>query len=224
MNFLQLVQRLRQECGVSAGTTAAAPSTTVNQNGEMRRLVDWINAGWLDLQTRHDDWLWMRAGFTLPTVSGTHTYTAADASITDFREWSLDSLKVYTVSTTDETELFYVSYEEFRSCYMLGQIASGRPAYFTVTPDRSLRFYPTPDAAYTVYGDYQRMASEMSADTDIPSIPTEYHLAIVYRAMIKYGRYEAASEIYEDARAEYARILSQLERKYLPEMSVGTFA
>jgi hypothetical protein len=173
---------------------------------------------------RQDDWLWMRTGFTLPTVSGTAVYTASDASITNLRKWNLDSMKIYTTSTADENELFFIEYEDFRSIYMLGQIASGKPAYFTVLPDLSIRVYPTPDAVYTIYGDYHRSAAEMAADADTPTgLPTESHLAIVYRAMMKYARYEAAGEIYEDANAEYRRLVSQLERRQLPDVTMGTF-
>ena len=56
MNRLQLVQRLALECGVSGDIT-----TTINQTGEALRLVTWVDQGWENLQTEHDDWDWMRS-------------------------------------------------------------------------------------------------------------------------------------------------------------------
>lgn len=75
MNRLALVQRLALECGVS-GTI----SSTVNQTGEALRLVTWIDQAWLDLQTKHDDWDWLRSsnilgqGASFPTTAGGYSY------------------------------------------------------------------------------------------------------------------------------------------------------
>jgi hypothetical protein len=217
MNFLEGVKRLRQEAGVS-GT---GPTTVVSQTGEMKRLVDWYNTAWLDVQTDMPDYNWMRGSFTLTLSSGDPEYTPADASLTDHRSWVRDSLKVYLTSVADEVELEYVSYAEFRPLYMVGSVSTGQPFCYTVKPDKTLRFYPTPNAAYTVTGEYQKTASEMTADADEPGLPAEYHMAIVYRALMKYGRYEAAPEVYDDAKAEYKRMTTAIKMDQLPDICMG---
>lgn len=217
MTFLELAKRLRQEAGVS-GT---GPSTVLSQTGEMKRLVDWINTAWLDVQQDMPDYNWMKGSFTLTLSSTDPEYTPGNASLADHRAWVNRSLKVYTTSVADEEELGYIPYDEFRSLYMVGSVATGRPFCYTVTPDKSLRFFPTPDATYYVTGEYQKTASEMAADADEPGLPAEYHMAIVYRALMKYARYEAAPEIYEDAKAEYKRMMTAIKLDQLPDIQMG---
>lgn len=183
--------------------------------------MDWINTAWLDVQQDLPGYNWMRGSFTLTLANGDAEYAAADCVIpvTDLRSWV--NMRVYTTSVADEDDVYFLPYEEFRQRYMLGTVATGRPYHYTVKPDKTLRFYPTPDAAYTVYGEYQKTASEMAADTDEPGLPAEYHMAIVYRAMMKYGRYEAAPEVYEDAKAEYKRAITNIRMDQLPDIQMG---
>lgn len=212
MNYLQLCQRLASEVGIASG-----PSAVTGQTGELLRAVNWVNDAWRDIQLRHDNWQWMRAGFTITCVGGTHTYTATDAGLTDFARWDTQHIRVYTTSTADEYELTHVPYDDFRKVYMMGSIPSGKPAYYTVTPDSSLRFYPTPDFAHTIYGDYYKAPTELTADTDTPAMSSRWHIMIVYGAMMKYGVFEAAAEIYQAGEKEYRRLMLHLEREELPE-------
>src|SRR3954469_11295296 len=75
MDRLDLVQRLAIECGVS-GTV----DTTIDQTGENLRLVGWIDTAWQELQTKHDDWAWLRSsvllggGASFVTVAGQAYY------------------------------------------------------------------------------------------------------------------------------------------------------
>lgn len=217
MTFLQLCQRLRQEAGIS-GT---GPSAVTGQTGEMKRVVDWINAAWMDIQIDHIRYDWMKGSFTLTLAGSDAEYAASDASITDLREWDRESLKVYETSTADETELTFVPYDEFRSAYMVGTIPTGRPEVFTVKPDKTMRFWPTPSGTFTVTGEYHKAASEMAADADEPGMPDEFHMAIVYRALQKYARYESAPEIYDDAKEEYRRMRNALRINQTGEMTLG---
>lgn len=216
MNFLQLCQRVRQEAGISG----SGPSTTVSQSGEMKRVVDWTNAGWQDVQTANPDWLWMQGEFTFSCTPTQAAYTPVQAGITDFAAWDANDVRVYLGTTANEYAMTYVPYGDFKAVYMLGTIPSGRPTFFTIMPNKSLRFYPTPDQAYGIYGDYFKTASDLSGDTDTPEMPERFHMAIVYAALKKYARYEAAPEVFEDASNEYRRILSNLMQDQLPEIGM----
>ncbi len=217
MNFLQLCQRVRQEAGISGN----GPTTTVGQTGEMKRVVDWVNAGWLDVQNANPDWQWMQGDFTITCVAAQAVYTPTEAGLTDFASWDTDDVRVYLGTTANEYAMIYVPYADFKAVYMLGTIPTGRPTYFTVMPDKSLRFYPTPDQAYTIYGNYQKTASDLSGDTDTPELPARFHMIIVYGALKKYARYEAAPEVFEDASIEYKRFLSNLAQDQLAEVRIA---
>lgn len=224
MNFLQLVQRLRSECGVSD----TGPTTVVGQTGEYERLVNWVNAAWMDIQSAHQDWNWLRTSLTpFATVAGQTTYspTAAPMSLTDFGAWDRDSFRVYETAAgiSSETFLTYQPYDLWRNSYLIGALRSttSRPDIVTVAPDNSLGFGPITAAGYSIVGDYFKLPSEMSADTDIPVLPTQYHMAIVYRAMMSYGAYFAAPEVYQRGETEFSKMMLRMTADRLPDILMG---
>jgi hypothetical protein len=220
MTFLELCQRVRQECGIS-GT---GPLTVLNQSGEMKRIVDWVNQSWKDLQIKRTNWLWMRGAFTVNTVSGTGEYTKADAGIAArFLQWDRLSFSIYKTASglSDEVPLPYMDYILFRSAYLTGTRLTGKPYCFTLSPSGQVLLAPIPNDIYTVTGEYFKTPQPLAADADQPEMPETYHDAIVYRAMMKYARYEAAGEIYADAEKDYKRIIYQLELNQLPTIGAA---
>lgn len=213
MNYLQLVQRLRQEAGVS-GT---GPTTVINQTGEMKRLVDWVNSAWLDIQRLHSSWNWMLAETTFSTVAGQGDYTPAQAGVSSrFGRWSATSFRVARTPPNDETMLMPLSYGDFRSVYRTGPQPQARPVVVCALPNLSLGIGYKPEQAYTIRGEYWKSVQNLTADADIPEMPEDYHDAIWYRALMLYARYESAAEIYEDAAQNYGRLISLLEIHQLP--------
>jgi hypothetical protein len=47
-------------------------------------------------------------------------------------------------------------------------------------------------------------------------------MAIVYRAMMSYGAYEAAAEVYQRGEAEFNRMIRRVLADRLPEISAGS--
>ena len=70
-------------------------------------------------------------------------------------------------------------------------------------------------------GDYFKVASELATDVSIPALPTQFHMAIVYRAMMYYGASEAASEIYQEGETEFKRFMRMLVKNQLTGITVG---
>lgn len=218
MNFLQLCQRVTQKCGISGASTL--PSTTVAQVGELKRIVDWVNEAWVDIQNLQQGWDWMRSEFSFNTVANQQPYlpavatdTVTAAPIAAFSNWRLESVRSYetALGVTNEQFMVYWPYDRFRNFYMYQQQPPGRPLIFTVRPrDKALLLGNTPDGIYTVRGEYQKDATEMAADIDVPSIPTEYHMLIVYGAMMKYAMFESAPEVYAGAEKDYKTMMFKL--------------
>ena len=226
MNFLQLCQRTASECSSSL----TGPSAVASQTGRLGQIVKWVNSAWMDIQTRRDNWRFMAAPFTVNTTSGDGKYlttdctdTVASAAISAFRAWRLTTLKIYLTSagSDTETELYYLPYLDWYHRFNVGAQSNGQPLYFTVDNDQSLLLAPKPGDIYTVSGEYQKSATEMALDADEPSMPSEYHMAIVYRAMMKYGRYTGAAEVYSDGQSEYMRMMMEMQRTQLPPNEVG---
>lgn len=222
MNYLALFQRLKLECGVSG----SIPSSVLNQQGEMLNLVTWINAAWQDIQNVREDWDWLRTSTSFPTVSGKSQYTIAQANTTNFGYWDKATFRSYETATglDDEMMMDNITYDEWRDGYLIGSLrnTSTRPYVMAVAPNKSICLAPVPDGNYTITGDYFSAPTDLVNNTDIPAMPVKFHIAIVYRAMMSYGAYESAPEVYQRGEVEYNKILRRMMFDQLPEIRTGS--
>ncbi len=219
MNYLQLVNRARVECGVSG----PALTTTVGVGGEAQRFTQWINSAWVDLQTAKEDWQWMREAVQFNTVTQQQTYTPTQAGVgSTFGNWKRDSFRCSSVGQAykDEQLMNYMDYNTFRNLYIYGNMRTtyARPVVVSIVPgvDKSLAFGAIPDQPYVITGEYYKKPTEFSANTDEPGIPDRFQMLIVYRAMMFYGGYEAAPEVFQRGEAEYKRLINRLDIDQLP--------
>lgn len=222
MTFLQIFQRLWRECDV-AGT---APTTVVGQTGEGLRLKEWASQAFVDLQNKRPNWEWMRTTKSFDTVASQQSYDiTTDLSLTDFASWKKDSFRIYLKSAGVGNEILlpYYEYNFFRNYWELGiqTTNESRPIAISAKPDKDLVFGPVPDAVYTVTGEYYKTATELSLDADTPELPDRFHMLIVYLAMMDYGGFEAAAEVYERGRVKSREMMNKLEIDQLPEITLG---
>ena len=226
MNFLQLANRAKSKCRISGANL----TTTLSQTGEFARLVAWVNEAWMEIQLSRADWKWMRNSMTFPTVGDQATYTLAQIESTgtgfsDFGNWELETFRCYTTSvgTNDEMELSWIDYNAWRNTYQIGatRTTDTRPSQFTVTPALGIGLGCTPADGYTISGDYFKVATEMAADADIPALPEQFHMAIIYKVMMYYGVSEAKPEVYDEGNDSYTRMMERLELQQLPTMGMG---
>lgn len=226
MTFLALSQRLLQECGGSG----IGPTSVSNQSGEQKRIVDWISTADEDVQRLRNDWLFMRSGFTVNTVSGTAAYAHGDCTdttsgvpIAAFRDWDKDTFKIYLAASgvAGERPMDYLDYASWYAIHNTGTQTASFPTNFTVLSNRAFSLGPKPDGVYVVTGEYQKSVTTMTANTDVPVYPSEYHMLPLYLAMMSYGVYAGATEIYQAGSNKYKKMLAEMERTQLPEMQLG---
>lgn len=227
MTFLELCQTLREEVRASG----AGPTAVTGQTGEYLRIVHAINKAWMAIQRKRPDWLWMRASVSFTTTAGQATYTLAqilalDPTFTSFGNWAKNTFRCYTtaVGTNDENQIDWLPYDAWRDTYQFGatRTTQTRPNQFTITPALGIGLGCTPTGGYTITADYYRKPTEMAADTDEPSLPEEWHMAIVYRAKMYWGVSEAKPEIYDEGKGEFDTIMAQIERQQLPMLQIGS--
>jgi hypothetical protein len=224
MTFLELVVRLHAEAGV-AGT---APATVVGQTGILLKLVNWIVAANDDIQNLHPaGWKFLQTAFSFVTVADQRNYTEAEAGITvGVSEWKTDagSTRLYLLAA-DESYLVYYDWDLFRLTYKTGsaRTVTGRPIVYTIKPDNTMELGAIPDAVYTVNGEYFKQAQtlDVTVDTNLSLIPSQYHMAIVYRALMFYGADKGAPDIYSHGNNEYKYLLGKLEKNQLPRIRYG---
>lgn len=239
MNYLQLVQRMASECGVSGTLT-----TVAGQQGSLLRCVNWIQQAWIEIQTAHDDWTFLRssrllgAGASFATVSGQLFYPVGTGAGTvgisadDFGAWDMDSFRVQVTSVgfANETYLDKVAFDNWRNSYMYGamQQVVTRPVAIAEGPENQLCLGPASDGTYTVTGDFYWAPQIMTIDADEPKnrgltwrLPKRFDMLIVYRAMRYYAAYESAPEVHQRAVDGEGDMMAKLEMLYLPEFNSG---
>lgn len=226
MTLLELINRARQECGVSGPDLA----TVVGQVGEMRRFVNWTRTAWTEIQTAQNcGWLFLNQPFDFATVALQQTYPVdqlpVSAAAPMFREWDLNKMRIYTdtVNFSDEMILPFMDWPTFRNTYQYGQTqtAPQKPSCFSVDPYKSLLFGGVPDQAYHIRGRYWRWPQELTLDADVPLAPAYYHMLIVYAVMVSYGMYEAAGEVVARGEAKYDELMNQMIIDQMPPVTFG---
>lgn len=229
-DFLNLCQRTAVECGVASNSAIqTALPTVADATGSLGRVVGWVNDAWTDIQTDRDDWYWLRSsavlgsGAQFQTVAGQPNYQlgigagTVGVDVEEFGKWAEGSFRCMptAVGVRGEARLGDISYDAWRESYMFGatRLVQTRPVVLAIGPDQSLCLGPPPLAGYSVTGDYFTAPTLMVADTDIPyGIPVRFQMLIVYRAMMKYGGYESAPEVYQRGKEENDTLYAQLLR------------
>lgn len=218
MNLVQLTEKLRTECGASGQVL----TTVQNVTGETRQLRDWIIDAWTEIQNGEEDWTFNRVEISKDITTGQQKRTLTQLLITDLRDWKRDEFRMYTnsVGQDDEQDLIYASYLDFRDEYLKGTGLQqvGRPWRISIDPaDDSLYFGPNPNTSYKLLGTYYKTAQVLSADADAPtSIMAQFHMAIVYAAMMKYGAFNGAPEVFDRGKNGWNDFEFRLQNKYKP--------
>ena len=222
--FLDLVQRTRLECGISGN----GPSTVIDRTGLEQRLVGWVAESWRHIQSLHQDWHFLRRETTFLTQSGKYEYSPSECGITNGKigKWIIESIRNFPTATGRSGEIFMTKqeYDTLRDTWLYSANLDQRtrPYVFAINPvDHGLVLGPIPNADYTILGQYYEAPTVLATDTDVPNIPTPYIMAIVYKAMQKYGTYDSAPEVRGRGREEYRETMAPLQREYMNQLHAG---
>jgi len=208
MNYLQICQRINQECGLSG----SGPAAVTAQAGMSAKVVNWANSAWQEIQTSRTDWKWRRSSATKTLVNGEFSYSIEDDfGISDCDSIFRDSVRLYgpTETIANRTKVMETSYQDWIDSYEQNVAATGRPTLYAITPADEMNFSVTPDGAYTLLFDYLRTAQVLASNTDEPLMPAQYHMAIVWRAVMMYGAHDE-SPLYQTAYTEYKKLLRSM--------------
>lgn len=217
--LLDIVQRAQQRCQIASRT-----STVIDQDGQSLDFILWADEAWIELQGKRDDWGFMRLSTSFPTVAGQVYYTPSQAGVTagSVRGWERETFRMYpTGNQSGEIFLTYTEYDNFRDVYQIGALVTSQvqPVIFTITPTLSIGVQ-TPLAGYTLTGDYFRNIRHFELnDADVPlGLPDWAIMGLVYRTQMYYAASENDSTMYNEAEAEYNRIVNRLSRSHSPEI------
>ena len=224
MNLLQLVQRTFKE----SRRQGTMPTTLDSPSSGTQDLINWVADAWRDLQNDEQGWAWMRRELTGSTIQNQLVYSAVelDGTATEFGRWFKPAIPNYRV-TIDQAGggvvgLTYIDWDAFRQRYVLTPHTAGRPQVWSVDPGtKKLALGPKPDAVYTVRASYYRKPQELTQATDTPEMDAEWHMILVWRALMELASVDAAPEVYTRALVRYETLESGLRKRFGQAIEFG---
>jgi hypothetical protein len=113
MTFVELVERLRMECGVSGPTIETVQGSLPR---EIARLKAWTITAWDAIQRKHPDWVFMRlqSSTTIPQYGSALAITEHTAGTV--ASWVADTMRIGADGGTfaDSIKLPCIEYESWR--------------------------------------------------------------------------------------------------------------
>jgi|TARA_R100001460_G_scaffold92177_1_gene134050 hypothetical protein len=178
MNYLQLCNAVLREINEVEITNVTST------RGIQTSVADFMNKAQRDIINSEIEWPFTVVSQSFTTTAGTAEYAReSDAKTVDY-----DSFTVQESASTAEKKLRYLSFNEYldrRNETDTNPDTGSRalPEFIYKTPDQKLGLSPVPDVStYTVRYYYYKTVSDMSSNTDTPTIPERFHDVIVNRA------------------------------------------
>ena len=211
--YLELLQQLHRDVGAAGSEPQGVTSLT----GEAKRLANWVIQADNYIQLKYVNWKFLRQEYSVATVAS----TATAAKPVALRYWDFKTFTVIEPGETDLNPITGIEYDKIKRDIL--DTTEGAPWRVIVMPDNSLKFEPVPDDAYTIGADYYDVPTLLAANTDVSTIPPEFHQIIIGRAMILYANFESAPEIKDQGEEIYLEQLALLENDQLPNQEHSRF-
>jgi hypothetical protein len=215
MDYIGLVQ----EAVLKSGAREDLPTTVAGATGMLRLFVNWVADAWRGIQLESEDW-WFRQlrDQTIALSSGTDEYSLSS---------QLATINTRTVTLykqgqgVDELPLGFVDYDDWRMVYDTKVYENARPKCYTITPDNKIAVFPVPDVTYTLRFDAVRAIETLATDTNVPTgLPADYHLMIVWAAVMKYAKHYEDGTKYIEAEEEYKKYQKRAEARQAPRIRI----
>lgn len=203
MTYLELCHRLRDE----VGGDGRGPVTVVNQRDEYRRVVNWIRDAWLEIQGWRPDWQWAMERASLPVEADQQEVDPPE----DMACWDSESVRF------DGRRLAVMGWRDFSR---LAKATRGDvPTRITAPIGGTLLLDRAPASPGELKFDYWRTPQRLEKDDDVPRLPEQYHMLIVYQAAIQMGYYIGSAELIERATRNADRMTSGMAHTHLPNVT-----
>lgn len=201
MNFLQIVNRVRQNCGVSGADYV----TTAGLQGEGLRLCNWVAEAYQSIQAMREDWQWMRKTIAFPTMTGRATYSAALMGITDFGMWARDTWRNYanpivSISISTPAVIGLQSHNLDVGDTIAFQTSGALPAGITAGVNYFVLTTPTPDSftiSLAAGGTPISTTGTQNGNQTITSSNTDMFIGFLSEVNMEYLEYDLWRDAYQ---------------------------
>jgi len=209
MNFLELCQRTRQECGIQG----EGPASVTNQTGLLKRVINWVADADNLVQSLHPDWNFLWREFTENTIAGVDTIVKPN----DLGLWDRESFATGR-GTVDGRPITCITYNEWRK--INNSKSQQAPSLICVLPNGNLSFTYPPDDVYPFYGNYWASPVALTTNTQESAIPTRFERIIVARAKMWFFEDIESYDQKKLAEDEYEKELAVLEKAEIPDNGI----
>jgi len=210
--YLKLVQELVAELGIGgANTGGTVPDTVLSQKGQLWNAVNWIKQAENNINLMWADWRFLATDYE-ETLTLSSTAVPAHSGTETVNKWDRTSFWI-DLTQTSSGQLEWMEWSKFRAMLLPGSAGAGNGKPSTITQKRNgdLLLNTPCDTAYTLTAEFWKEPVLLSANTDLPAMPAQFHRIIICEAAIKYGNKEAAGEVIQGMEAEYIYLLDKLE-------------
>ena len=182
-NFIGLVNDVNRKVNEVELTTANFATAT----GFYSAAKDSINAAIRQINQVAFEWPFNHVVQEDTLTAGTVRYALpSNTKIVDF-----DTFRIKRDDTlgNETRKLQIIAYEEYLERYIDSEYATTDtsirqfPQYVFRTPNQQYGVYPAPDKAYKLVYEYYNLPTDLSSNTDVPSIPEQFRHVIVDGAM-----------------------------------------
>lgn len=217
MIFLDIVKEVR----LLSGMQGTGPASVVSATGVEELLVKFAVDAYIDIQNYREEWDFLIGKKTFNTIAGKDEYTPSEifgVTYPDFKKYNTDS---FIITVDGKKSYLKEITREAMEVLSMNNDTTKAPTTFAIDPmDNSLIFEPIPDVIYSISFRYWKNPEILSVDTQVPTLPTAYHLLIVYNALQKLSVYLSAPELFSEYATATAILKGQLMRMYIPKMTL----
>ena len=242
MTYLELCQETLR--AASTGSPKAL-LTLRDADQYQTQVTRFVAEAWKQIQSLHDNWGWREGEFEAELARGVDNYAWNEfyesrsvdpvpsiARDPGFREW----LAQYPITGVGSQWLITAQPGAVRpfvstlSPYTWAEMRDRRirspldsvPSSFAIRPDKRVFLHPNPDEPYVLHGRFIAGVQELSSEDHEPhGLPNAYQIIIVWRAVMMLHGDDESQAGYAFAAQQYGEQLAQLQRLYLPALTMG---
>ena len=212
MNFVELADRTWKKCGL----TGLGPVNVASEVSMHGRIVSYVQDAYTEIQQAHTNWafLWKSADLTLTPAMGS-TVLPATLALTDFNRFA-------RVLVNTGAGYYPIELLKHHNYLELDNPGTGVPTKVALRPDGRFAFDTVATSDVSLRVEYYRSLHELSANLDVPIIPVDHHLTIMWKAVIAYANFDEEATVLAEATKEASRSMLKLEINQLPELTFKT--
>lgn len=214
----------------TAGSSEYTPGETLTQGGSSAivKQVTLTSGAWSGTAAGTMLIKPVTGAFTAAAATGGGACTLSGPATTPgaFDRWVPPTIEGYAVTATDSTgetwRLEQMAWDRFKALETNELVPTYRPiTNWAIGPDERLYIGPTPTEVFTLKASYYKTPTAFTVDTDTPTFGSQYHMILVWRALMELSSFDAAPEVYARAQLNVENLNREMLRRYGPIANHG---